>query len=85
MTPTHEALLATHKAAALKLIDICEPYLGLTYAVALRKAGSNELPFPAFRPMASQRSPWMVKVEDLADFLDEQAAAAKVEWLNSQV
>jgi len=85
MTPTHEALLATHKAAVLKLIDICEPYLGLTYAVALRKAGSHELPFPTFRPIANQRSPWMVKVEDLANFLDAQAEAAQIEWLNSQV
>jgi hypothetical protein len=85
MTPTELQLLAVHKAPTLKLIDICGPYLGLSYPVALRKASSHELPFPAYRPIANQRSPWMVKVEDLATFIDAQAATAQVDWANSQV
>lgn len=85
MTPTEQKLMSVHKSPALRLVDICDHYLGLGPAYAKRMAGEHALPFPAFRLAGSQKSPWMVKVEDLAGFLDAQAATAQSDWMNSQV
>ena len=85
MTPTELKLLAVYKNPVLKLVDICDQYLNWGPAYAKRRAGEYALPFPAFRPTTSQRAPWLVKLEDLAAFIDAQNNKSQQRWRNSQV
>ena len=85
MTPTELKLLAVHKAPVLRLVDICNQYLNWGSAYAKRRAGEYALPFPAFRPTRSQWAPWLVKLEDLAAFIDAQNIKSEQSWRNSQV
>lgn len=45
-----------------------------------RRASLQQFPFPVFRPEKSQKSPWMVNVNELAAYLDKQAAEAAKDW-----
>lgn len=84
MTPTEFKLMAVHKAPVIRLTEVCGLYLHWSPAYAKRKARENHLPFPCFRPTASQRSPWLVKLEDLARFIDAQTAASSKLWAASR-
>ena len=43
------------------------------------ESGRAALPVPAFR-CGSQKSPWLVNVEDLADYIESQRRQALQEW-----
>lgn len=78
------ALLARFESPTVKLEDICGEYFGMTKDVAYHRAGLNDLPVPTFRAADSQKAPRLVHVDDLAKWLDEQRAAARVEWERSK-
>lgn len=60
-----------------KLADVAKVFLGIEDAVTLsRLAGSGKLPFPAFR-VGSEKSPWIVDVKYLAEFIDKKSIEAK--------
>jgi len=85
MTPTEIQLLATLKAPAVPLNEVCDRYLGLGSAHAMREAALNRLPFPTFRLATSRKAPVMVNISDLARHIDQQHESAKRSWVNSQV
>ena len=85
MTRTLTLLAAIHQGPVARLEDICERYLQVGYPEARRRAVLNALPFPAFRLTESQKSPLVVRIEDLAAHIDRQAEAASKDWANSQV
>ena len=86
MTKTEIQLLAIHRSPVALLSDICDRYLGINVQTARLKAVKHALPFPVFRPEAdSSRSPWMVKLTDLAAFLDARGEACAKEWQHSQL
>jgi hypothetical protein len=86
VTPTELKLTAIHKGPVVPLADICVKYLGNNYETASRKASVNALPFPAFKLDESNfKSPWVVRVTDLAFFVDQKGNAAAMEWDKSQV
>ena len=85
MTPTELTLIAVYKSPVIPLLEISKKYLNLGPEVAARKAGSNELPFAAFRLTDSVKSPWMVKASDLAAHIDSVGEKAQTEWEKSQV
>lgn len=66
--------------ADIPLEDVAKKYLDLSYAEASRRAARCELPFPAYRPGGTQKSPWLVRLSDLAEWLDQQAEKARKEW-----
>ncbi|MEN4606027.1 pyocin activator PrtN family protein [Pantoea agglomerans] len=77
-------LMAEYETATIPLSVIAERYLGMRPSTADKKAGCGELPIPTFRIGSSQKSPRIVHVSDLADFIDSQRKAAKQELKNSQ-
>ena len=43
------------------------------------RAARRQLPVTAYRG-GTQKSPWLVSAQDLADYIDEQRTKAKREW-----
>jgi hypothetical protein len=72
-------LLAEFNTGQIPLLSICEKYLSMKKAEALRQAGLQQLPFPVYRA-GTQRSPWLVNAEDLAAYLDKQRDEAAKVW-----
>lgn len=70
---------------AVRLDEICGPLLNNTYDVARRKALLHTLPFPAFQLEDSKKAPWLVRNEDLADYIAERAYTAGEAWKRSQL
>lgn len=81
MTPTERQLLALHKSPAVRLQDICEHYLAMSWPVARRCAGRGTLPFPTYRLMDNQKLPILVRLSDLARVLDAAHEEAKKGWV----
>lgn len=70
-------LYAQYESAVVPLSQIAEDYLGTSPAQAARLAAANDIPFPVFRLRNSNKSPWMVKIDDLAEYIDRTAAQAR--------
>jgi hypothetical protein len=77
-------LMAEFGAGTVELDKVAEKYLGLTVNGARAKAAMNRLPIPAFRG-ASQKSPRLISLVDLAAHLDKRMEAARESWRKSQV
>ena len=76
---TEFLLLAQFGAADVPLAEVAEHYLGMTPRAASDKAGRSALPFPAYRA-GSNKSPWLVRVTDLAAYLDQAREQATKDW-----
>jgi hypothetical protein len=60
-------------------VERCCQHFGMSAYEAKRAATRQQLPVPAFR-LGSQKSPWLVSAEALANYIDERRKAAEVEW-----
>jgi hypothetical protein len=81
---TIETLLAEFGGARdVPLFDVCSKYLSLSLTIAERKARTGALPVPAFRP-GGRKTPWFVRIDDLARHLDERHEAAQKNWKLAQ-
>lgn len=85
MSQTELQLLVLFRSPVVKLDDICQEYLGMHRLTANSKASLNLLPIPTMRLSDSRKAPRMVKVADLAAYLDAKASQAKESWEASQV
>lgn len=72
-------LMAEFEEADIPLARVAEKYLGMTERQWKRAAALQQLPFPVFRA-GSQKAPWMVSVNALAQFLDKREADAAKDW-----
>jgi hypothetical protein len=63
-------LMAQHEQALLPLDLVARDYLKIEPRTAANQAKAGTLPFTAIRMGSSQKSPWMVHVEDLAGWID---------------
>lgn len=65
-------------------VERCAHHFGMTADEAKRAATRQKLPVPAFR-LGSQKSPWLVSAEALAEHIDQAKTAATKDWqrLNS--
>ncbi|PHM50179.1 MULTISPECIES: pyocin activator PrtN family protein [Xenorhabdus] len=79
-------LMAEFETSQILLSAIAEKYLKLTPATAERKAIEGKLKFPTYRMNDSQKSPRIVHVHDLAEYIDKQRelAAKEVERMQSK-
>lgn len=77
-------LMAEFGQTDLPLETVAERYLGLDKRQAYAKANRDELPFVAFRA-GSQKSPWLVRITDLAAWLDKEHALAEAGWSKRQM
>lgn len=66
--------------AEVALADLCPKYTGMEAAKAKRLAARQALPFPAHRASQSQKSGWLVHLQDLAAYLDSERKKARAEW-----
>lgn len=83
MNSTVFLLLAEFETGQIPLEKVCEKYLDMDLRTALRKAGVQQLPFPVYRA-GSQKSPYLVNVNDLAAYLDEKRTKAADVWQKMQ-
>jgi hypothetical protein len=67
------------------LKEICDSILNISFSTAQRKARLHELPFPTFRLGLSQKSPWLVSLDDLAVFINKQTSTARKDWKRMQL
>lgn len=84
-TPTNpitlSLLTASYGTSPLIPIElIAEPILGLSIATAKRKASNFELPFPTLRLTNSQKSPYFVHIQELANYIDKITSEAQNNW-----
>lgn len=77
-------LMAEFGQTDIPLETVAARYLGMEERVARAKAGRGELPFPAYRA-GSQKAPWLVRVTDLAEWLERERASAVKDWRARQV
>jgi hypothetical protein len=77
-------LMAEFGQTDIPLDLVAARYLGLDSKAARWKAAKSELPFPAFRA-GSQKSPWLVRVTDLAGWLDGEHDRAFADWTKRKV
>ncbi|MCJ8322746.1 MAG: pyocin activator PrtN family protein [Rhizobiales bacterium] len=76
---THFMLLAQFEKPVIPLIEVCKEYFNMSTHTACNRAKCGTLPVPAFRLGKSQKHPWLIHLNDLADLIDTQAAEAKRE------
>ena len=83
MNKTEIMLLMKYESPIIPLERICESYFGCSKNTAKQKAKSGTLPVPAFRLGSSQKLPWMINVQDLAQFIEQSRNEAKSEWVGT--
>lgn len=71
-------LMAEFETSDIPLSDICDKYFGLSYPKACRLASVQKLPVPVFRG-GSQKSGWLVDIRELAKFIEQQTAKARMD------
>ncbi len=76
---TVDLLMKEFGTCEIPLKDICDKYLGLNITNANRLAKNYLLPFPAHR-CGSTKSPWLVNVNDLSNYLDQQRKESCCLW-----
>ncbi|WP_374053693.1 pyocin activator PrtN family protein [Xenorhabdus taiwanensis] len=79
-------LMAEFETSQIPLSAIAEKYLKLSPATAERKANEGKLKIPTYKMNDSQKSPRIVHVHDLAEYIDGQRelAAKEVERMQSK-
>lgn len=73
-------IMAEFESAEIPLDALADKYLGLSPSQAKRRAARQTLPFPAHRGSKSQKAPWLVHAQDLANHLDQQREQARRDW-----
>lgn len=76
---TFFALMAEFGTSEIPLEDVCEKFFGLKPDMAKKRASRQQLPVTAYRG-GTQKSPWLVSAQDLADYIDKQRTKARREW-----
>lgn len=79
---TYFGLLAEFGTAEIPLEHVCDKYFGLPKKTAYSRAAINKLPVPTYRA-GSQKSGRLISAGNLARYLDDQKAAAELEWKRS--
>ncbi|MGR4895403.1 pyocin activator PrtN family protein [Stenotrophomonas sp. LARHCG68] len=77
-TTTVFLLLAEFGTGHIPLEKCCH-HFGMKPEEANRRASRQSLPVPVFR-LGSQKSPWLVAVDDLAAFIDSRRREASKNW-----
>lgn len=77
---TQFALLAVFERPIINLKDVCQEYFGISVKTAMQRIKGQDFPVPTFRLVNSERSPVFIKVEDLANYIDQQYQIASKEW-----
>ena len=77
---TELMLFARFEKPYVRLEDICQEFFGLCEKRAKFAAVSQKLPVPVVRTMDSQKSPLMIKLSDLATYIDSRHERYQETW-----
>lgn len=77
-------LVAEFDTADIPLDKVAQKYLAISPNEARRKASLQALPFAVFRA-GGQKTPWLVRAADLADYLDKQVDMHRKLWERMQI
>lgn len=83
-TNFHFALYMRFQSPTVELKVISEDYLGLKPATAMQRARAGSLPLPTFKMLDSERSPTLVSVDDLGNYMAKRHKMAEEEWQSVQ-
>ena len=64
----------------IPLDELSQSVLGMSVNTAKRRAKSCELPFPAVKLNNSQKAPYLVSIQDLAQYIEDKCNCARIEW-----
>ncbi len=78
-TSVYFGLMSEFGTTEVPLVDVASKYLNLDERSAKERASAQELPFPVYR-CGSRKSPWMVNIGALAQFLERQQELARNQW-----
>ncbi|MDL5025628.1 pyocin activator PrtN family protein [Vibrio sp. TMPB1044] len=76
----HFALLARFASPTVELKAVSQEFFGITPKTAEQKAKACDFPVPTFKLRDSERSPTLIKVEDLAMYIEKRYELAKTDW-----
>lgn len=76
----HFALLARFESPTVELKAVSQEFFGITPKTAEQKAKACDFPVPTFKLRDSERSPTLIKVEDLATYIEKRYELAKTDW-----
>jgi hypothetical protein len=77
---TQFALLARFGSPTIELKQVSNEFFGITPKTAEQRAKACDFPVPTFKLRDSERSPTLIKIEDLAAYIDKRYQAAVNEW-----
>lgn len=78
---TNFALLARFESPTVELKQVCQEFFGITPKTAEQRAKACDFPVPTFKLRDSERSPSLIKLDDLAAYIDKRHEEAKNDWL----
>ncbi|MEZ8404745.1 pyocin activator PrtN family protein [Vibrio splendidus] len=79
---TKFALLARFENPTVELKQISQEFFGITPKTAEQRAKACDFPVPTFKLRDSERSPSLIKIEDLAAYIDKRHSEATQDWLS---
>ena len=77
--PWRLMLPSLYPEGVIPLLDVAEAFFGLSVEQAKLKATARELPLPTFK-LGSQKSPWVISVDDFIALIDTRNADARDTW-----
>nr|WP_241909395.1 pyocin activator PrtN family protein [Vibrio splendidus] len=76
----HFALLARFASPTVELKAVSQEFFGISPKTAEQKAKACDFPVPTFKLRDSERSPTLIRVEDLAMYIEKRYELAKTDW-----
>ncbi|MDE1210809.1 pyocin activator PrtN family protein [Vibrio aestuarianus] len=77
---TNFALLARFGSPTVELKQVSKEFFGITPKTAEQRAKACDFPVPTFKLRDSERSPTLIKIEDLAAYIDQRYEDARNDW-----
>ncbi|PTP11379.1 pyocin activator protein PrtN [Vibrio splendidus] len=77
---TKFALLARFENPTVELKQVSQEFFGITSRTAEQRRFRTLNPVPTFKLRDSERSPTLIKIDDLAAYIDQRYEQAKTEW-----
>lgn len=74
------ALLARFQSPVVQLKDISIEFFGVQPKTAEQQAKAGAFPLPTFKARDSERSPTLVNISDLAEYLEKRYEAGRSQW-----
>lgn len=78
---TKYALHAAFAKPVIPVSEICQGFFNCKVQTANERIRAGTFPIPAFRLTGKNSGDFFVKVDDLADYIDEMHSKAKEEWM----